>query len=97
VDLVKQYVILWLSGEAARLLLPQADDEHVWGVVGQVQGETPGVGPWIRIESVASIPGEIGPPTDRPVTFLVPWHAVRIAQLLGAKPTDLHRTPGFLP
>jgi hypothetical protein len=96
-DLAKQYVILWLSAEAARLLLPQADDEHVWGVVGQVHGETPGVGLWLRVESIASIPGEISPPSGTPETFLIPWHAVRIAQLLGAKPIDLRRTPGFLP
>jgi hypothetical protein len=97
VDLVKQYVILWLSGEAARLLLPQADEERIWGVVGQVQGETPGVGLWLRVESIASVPGELSPPSESPVTFLVPWHAVRTAQLLGAKPTDLRRAPGFLP
>ena len=96
-DLTKQYVILWLSGEAARLLLPRADDDHVWGVVGQVQGETPGVGIWLRIESVASIPGEISPRSEAPVTFLVPWHAMRTAQLLGAKATDVPRTPGFFP
>lgn len=95
-NLEKQYLILWLTSEAAGLLLPEADESRIWGVLGQVQGETPGVGLWLKVESVASAPGDIGRAYDTPVTFLIPWHAVRTAQLLGAKPTDRPRAPGFL-
>lgn len=95
-DLDKQYVILWLTVEAARLFLPEADDSRIWGVMGQVQGETPGVGLWLRVDSIASVPGDLKQATAAPMTFLVPWHTIRTAQLLGAKPTDLPRVPGFL-
>jgi hypothetical protein len=94
-DLAKQYVILWLVADAARLLLPDVDDTRVWGVMGQVQGETPGVGLWIRIESIASVPGDLRA-APSPAVFLVPWHTIRTAQLLGARPADLPRSPGFL-
>lgn len=96
-DLSKQYLTLWLTTEAARLLLPEADESRVWGVMGQVQGETPGVGLWLRVESVASIPGDFSKVSAVPSIFLVPWHSIRTAQLLGAKPADLPKSPGFLP
>jgi hypothetical protein len=96
-DLTKQYVILWLASEAASLFLPRADDSRVWGLAGQVQGETSGVGLWLRVEAVASAPGEFTPNPEPFVTFLIPWQSVRAAQLLGAKLSDIHRPPGFLP
>lgn len=95
-DLTKQYVILWLHSDVARLLLPRADEDRVWGVLGQVVGETPGVGLWLRVEATASVPGELSETYETPMTFLVPWPAVRTAQLLGARQPDLPRTPGFL-
>jgi hypothetical protein len=61
-DLTGKYLVTWMSDESldkAYGRLPgRSAASGEWTVIGQVKGETHGVGVWVAIESVTSPTGE---------------------------------------
>ncbi|MGH7312628.1 MAG: hypothetical protein ACREJV_05605 [Candidatus Rokuibacteriota bacterium] len=62
---------------------PVADRQ--WTFVGQVEGETPGVGIWIRIAEVTTPDGMVMP-APGPYTTLIRWDWIVTAMVTAEKP-----------
>jgi hypothetical protein len=89
-ELAGKYLTAAVSDAGGRIFFglpasrPVADRQ--WTFVGQVEGETPGVGIWIRIDEVTTPDGMVMP-APGPYTTLIRWEWVVTAVLTADKPT----------
>jgi hypothetical protein len=89
VDLAGKYLTAAVADQGGRIFFglppskPVADRQ--WTFVGQVEGETPGVGVWIRISEVTTPDGMVMP-APGPYTTLIRWDWIVTAMLTTDKP-----------
>lgn len=94
-ELTKKYLTAALTDQAARVFfgLPASSasaglQDKQWMFVGKVEGETPGVGIWLRIEEVTTPDGMVMP-APGPYTTLLRWEWIITAVTTDEKPTDV--------
>lgn len=91
-DLAGKYLTATVSDQSARRFfdLPGSSGppDRQWTFVGKVEGETAGVGIWLRIEEVATPDGMIMP-APGPYTALIRWESIIAAVVTAEKPSDL--------
>ncbi len=95
-ELTGRYLTAAVTNGAARRLFglpdPPASADGHWTFSGRVEGETAGVGIWLRTEEVATPEGMVMP-APGPYTLLVRWEWVIAAVLTADKPPALPPMP----
>jgi hypothetical protein len=89
-ELTDRYVILEVYGKViAHLFAGQESQEETrWQLAGQVVGETPGVGCWLRMDGMVAPHGEERwIPSE--VLYLIRWNWVLNATIFPEKPKSL--------
>lgn len=91
-DLAGKYLTATVADQSARLFfdLPASGGppDKQWTFIGKVEGETPGIGIWLRIEEVTTPDGMVMP-APGPYTTLIRWQWIITAVVTAEKPTDL--------
>jgi len=100
-DIIGKYIGIWVNrGEIEEIFgLDPASTARIFLLGGDVVGEAPGIGLWIRLDTVAIAggPEDLFPDVAkmRP-RRLVRWHYIRAAEVFDTK-LEMERLVGFRP
>ena len=100
-DMVGRYVGIWVTRDEVEKIfgLDPSSTARVFVLGGEVVGEAPGVGLWIKLDtvSVAGGPHDLFPDLakEKP-RRLIRWEHIRAAELFEAK-LEMDRLVGFRP
>jgi len=101
VDLTGKYLLLELDDRVVKHFISgetvkegEGEGETRWEFVGEVLGETPGVGLWFRIIGAAmrNAPARWNPQAKN--VYLVRWDWISNALIMSGKPTNIQQV-GF--